>query len=73
MELVTVLWLPLQKALPACLRMDTLRMQVSAFQVWVCVCRKLLGQKSLGDPVHPPGEPQHWPPVCRPLLVLGCF
>lgn len=55
MELVTILWLALQKTLLSCRRMDTLRMQVSTFQIWVCVYRELLGQKSLGDLVHPPG------------------
>lgn len=35
MELVTVLWFALQKTLLC--RMDTLRMQVCTFLVWVCV------------------------------------
>ena len=37
MELVTVLWFALQKTLLSCRRMDTLRMQVCTFRVWVCV------------------------------------
>lgn len=37
MELVTLLWLALQKRLLSCHRVDTLRTQVSIFQVWVCV------------------------------------
>lgn len=40
-------------------------------QVWVCVQRELLGQKPLGELVHPPGCPRHWPPVCGPLLMPG--
>lgn len=50
-ELVTVLRFPLQITL-VCRSVGSLRMQVSTFQVWVCVQSQLLDQKPLGDLIH---------------------
>lgn len=48
MELVTIPWLPLQQTL-SCHRTDALKIQVSAFQVWVCVERNCWSKVSRGS------------------------